>query len=139
MGIHEIKIEWFSIAAVSLATKNMKVTVSTAKCEPTIVTIAAKTALTGELTDSTVKIENVDLVTAFETTSELKTCKFQYALAWKYTGHNYNKDIRDETVISVANDGKASIELKTDATSGLVDGIHVFTISVKTLKGVDMV
>lgn len=135
MGKHDIKFEYHSAWGLSLGWANLNIIINHASCEPTTVKIGAATPLKASLTTTTT-VTGVDLTKAFSTTTPASTvavCKYTYTLAWTHATHTYNSKVRTATVLSVAADGKASVALK--ASDNHVDGIHVFTISVKSLFG----
>jgi hypothetical protein len=119
----------------------LKVTLSTKLCEPGTggITLTAKTALAPTaIADATIKFTDVDLTPAFEISSSLKTCILTYSIAWKHTTHDYNKNVREATLITYDTDKKkATVELKATSNTG-IDGIHVFDIKVQSLLGADV-
>lgn len=134
MGVWDIKISHNSILDAELATKNLKVSVSSADCEPDKITVKALSAISLTLEDKD-KAEAIDLTKTFEISSTEKACKLTFALAWTYAADDYNKNVRTKSTITIDNGGQATVSLKASDTSGsnMIDGNHVFTISVKSI------
>lgn len=147
-GEYDVTLTWQSVNGVDLSSKVKKLVISQPACEPSTVTI--KTGVTGSLTvakttgttnglfltSSSANGAAVDVAVNLDGlfTLSSSTCVLRYTLAWKYSNTQNAGTRASTTFVGFANGtGKSgTVKLATNVSTGGVDGIHVFDVTIKS-------